>query len=369
VLSYIVQNINRERFIPEVVIPKDGPLLFRLSSQNIKTHKCSLTRWVFSYEKFRLLRFIMNLSGFPVRFLKLVYLIKTKKIDIVHTNTITVIDGAIAAKYCKIPHIWHIHEILPQTSHLKFYLPLRFIFFLIAKLSQTVVVVSQAVKKSILDIYTIPQITVVNNGIPVNELRFDETYKKRFLKEHDLPDNVILVAIIGSIIPIKGHEDLIDAVLKVRCQISELHLIIVGDPSMDRKYVELLKSKIAESGMESCVHFMGYREDVIQILQAIDIVAIPSWVDSFPTIALQAMMQAKPVIATRSGGIEEIVEDGVSGFLVDKRDVNAMAEKLLILARDEKKRLSMGKKGRYRLEKCFSLPIFINNMEEIYMSM
>ncbi len=367
VLFNIVQGIDRKKFIPEILLPGDGPLTIRCKDLNIRTFNCSLTRWVASYKRLRHFRFIFNFSGFPVRLWKLVWLIKREKIDLVHTNTITVIDGAIAARLCGIPHIWHIHEILPDTLNLTTYFPLRFIYFLVFKLSHTVVTVSHAAKKSIMDIFPVSNIKVIHNGIQLQHVARNEQYETKFSQEFNLPENAITAAIIGSVLPIKGHEDLIEALCKVKDRSGDIHLFIIGKP-MDQKYVQRLKIRINDSGLSSRVHFLGHREDVQQILQAIDIVVIPSWVESFSLVALEAMMYTKPIIATRSGGIEEIVEDEVSGFLVNKRDVNAIAERLLILASDERKRLLMGQQGRKRLEEYFSLPMFIHNMEKVYLS-
>lgn len=368
VLYNIVRELNREKFIPEVVVPGDGPLFQLFLRDGIRIHQRGLTRWIIHSSKYGYFHLFSRLLRLPWNVLSLVRLIKGNKIDLVHTNTITVIDGALAAWLCGVPHIWHIHEMLPETTNLKSYLPLRIVYWIISKLSNLVIVVSRAVQDNIFKVYPISNIHVIHNGISFERVSGEMSRTTVGIRRNlGIPDDAFCIAIVGSIIPIKGHSDLIDALSLIITKVPSLHLLVIGD-TQDKEYLEKIQSTIEKYDLISHVHFIGYRDDVLEIIHELDAIVVPSKVDSFPTVALEAMMLAKPIVATRSGGIEEIIEDGVTGFLVPPGDCRALSDKLLLLAQNRSLAKYLGLQGKKHVEKALSLSRFIREIEDSYLS-
>jgi glycosyltransferase involved in cell wall biosynthesis len=366
-LYSLATDLDRSRFSPELVVPEEGPLAVAARAEKIPVHYAKLTRWVPDSFTYGVRHFLSSVFRLPGNVFMLVRLIQRNSIDLVHTNTITVLDGAIAAKLCGIPHVWHIHEILPETLHLKPYLSLRLLYRTISSLSGVVIVVSEAVRESIVRVRAIPHLRVVHNGIR-NSPEYDaELAGVDLRKELGIPQDVVVVAIIGAVLPIKGHADLIEAMALVKDQMSSVRLLIVGH-APDREFLATLVSRIELRGLKSSIHILGYRDDALDIMKGIDIVAIPSWVESFSLVALEAMALGKPVVATRSGGVGEIVEDSVTGFLVPPRDSKALAQGLITFARSSAIRDAFGRRGRDRVATLFSVRRFVVDMQNIYVT-
>ncbi len=180
-----------------------------------------------------------------------------------------------------------------------------------------------------------------------------------------------LIALIGRLSPEKGHSYFIDA-FKVLCETNlSVKAMFVGD-GQER---EALEKKIVQEGLGDKILLTGYREDVSQFYHACDIVCIPSVSEGMPNVALEAMMYAKPVVASNVGGIPDVVLDKETGYLVEPRNPGALATALGDLLGDRQKRLSMGAAGRHRVEAEFNpgartqkvLNIYHSLLEELHL--
>jgi glycosyltransferase involved in cell wall biosynthesis len=114
------------------------------------------------------------------------------------------------------------------------------------------------------------------------------------------------------------------------------------------------------------VVFAGHRTDVPEILQALDIFVLPSNWEGLPNAVLEAMAAGLPVVATRVGGVPEVVVEGQTGILVPPRDPNALADALLTLLRDPNLRRRMGQAGRQRVQEYFSVDQMVSKTETLY---
>lgn len=165
-------------------------------------------------------------------------------------------------------------------------------------------------------------------------------------------DEVRLI-FVGRLAPIKGLRVLIEAFEKVRLSRPGLRLTLVGDGE-DRANLELLAA-----GMDGAIEFTGYQsQDAVagQLAKA-DILVLPSFAEGVPVVLMEAMASRKPVITSIVAGIPELVEDGVSGFLVPPGDPVALAEKIDVLAGDAARRLKMGVAGRAKVQVEFNSAI------------
>jgi glycosyltransferase involved in cell wall biosynthesis len=128
---------------------------------------------------------------------------------------------------------------------------------------------------------------------------------------------------------------------------------------------ELLELR-ARLGVEDTVSFVGFREDIPELLRAMDLLLLTSAHEGFSLVAVQAMATGLPVVATRCGGPEEILTDGVDGILCPVADADALASALLALRADPSRRERMGREGRRSAEERFSLRAMVGRYEALY---
>lgn len=180
--------------------------------------------------------------------------------------------------------------------------------------------------------------------------------------ELDLGYDSPLIGFVGRLYPVKGGEQAIRAFAAVVQGLPQARLIVAGDGPERRRLEEIAVSL----GVGQTVQFLGYREDVHSIMAAIDALAIPSLTESLPRAALEAMAAGKPVVATRVGGIPEVVEDGVTGLLAEPGDTAGLARSLVRLLSDGTLARRMGDRGREKVEKIFSASASVARYEQLY---
>lgn len=150
---------------------------------------------------------------------------------------------------------------------------------------------------------------------------------------------------VGRLAAVKGLPVLIQAFAKALKSDPDLHLTLVGDGD-DRAALETAAAPLGQA-----IRFTGYQSqaEVAEILSQSDVLVLPSFAEGVPVVLMEAMASAKPVIATRVAGVAELVEDGISGYLVTPGDPEALADKILHFSSDKAERDKMGKAGREKV--------------------
>ncbi len=174
------------------------------------------------------------------------------------------------------------------------------------------------------------------------------------------PDQIVYIH-ISNFRPVKRIPDVIRIFAKVREQIDAV-LVLVGEGPMLREAKELA----AQLGVQKHVRYLGKQLDIVSILGCADVLLFPSEVESFGLAPLEAMACEVPVIASRSGGIPEVVAHGVSGFLADVGDVDSMATHAVELGRSKELRVVMGKAGRKAAKELFHPDRIVPQYEALY---
>ena len=162
---------------------------------------------------------------------------------------------------------------------------------------------------------------------------------------------------VGRLDPIKDHQTLFRAMESVQKLYPQVRLLVIGD-GPEREHLE------GKAGRN--ILFLGNRDDVPDILRALDIFVLPSLFEGLPITVLEAMAVGKPVIASHVSGIPEEVEDGKTGILVPPADPAALGRAIELLAGDREKREQMGIEGKKRAEKYFTLERMVLETEELY---
>lgn len=293
----------------------------------------------------------------------LVRLIREKRATILHTheffmNTI----GLFASKLTDVP--------LVATVHGKNYYAERFrrrlAYRLLGKYAGQVVAVSEDVKGFLANRVEIPEsrIRVVSNGVPVDEERSTEKLSK--LRESlGLNGHVWVVGTVGSLYPVKGHKYLIDAAGHAirRCQ--DMIFVIVGRGGLR----EELEAQARNLGIFPHMRFLGHREDVRDLLYLFDVFVLPSLSEGMPLALLEAMAAGLPAVATRVGGVQDVLQDGKTGFLVPAGEPLALADRIMTLLQDRVLAKEMGEAARQVVTRRFSVSRMVDDYKEIYASL
>ena len=143
---------------------------------------------------------------------------------------------------------------------------------------------------------------------------------------------------------------------------ANVKVLIVGDGSIRPD----LMTQTRDLGISEHVEFVGHREDTKELVQAMDIFVLPSLSEGIPMALLEAMAASRSVVASRVGGVPEIIEDKVEGFLVEPMDVNGLAEKCLRLIQSPDMAHKMGGMARARVERDFSAENMTDRVAALY---
>ncbi len=350
IILQVLRLYRSEGLTPVVVLTGPGPLVEELKEEGflVRIQNLGILRRKYVNPAGLLNRFSKNLKAY--RFLDELH--SEFKFELVYSNTLAVIVGAYWAKRNRLPHIWHIHEILPGPAPL-----VKLLSKMIDSSTPRPIAVSEAVSNQWKPKLKLAKMEVIHNGIPYDE--FLKTYPTA-KSELGLPVDKLIITMIGRINPGKGQFFFLEMASRISKTYPQCHFVLVGDPFPGYEYIQdEIRFAIIEKGLSEKVIDLGFRTDIPKILAASDIFVLPSILpDSFPTVILEAMASGKPIVATRSGGASEMVLDGETGFLIPIGEVEKGVEGISKLIENEVMRLEMGKAGRFRVLKEYSLKAF-----------
>jgi glycosyltransferase involved in cell wall biosynthesis len=214
---------------------------------------------------------------------------------------------------------------------------------LVARLVDQVIAVSEAARNFLVrgKGYPSARITVVPNGRDLSVFQPGRA-REAVRKELGLDRTVPLVGVVGRLEPQKGHVHLLDAWPAVLREFPDARLLLVGDGVLRGS----LQARACAGGIDDTVIFAGFRDDVPRVLDALDILCLPSLYEGMPLTAIEGAAMALPVVATAVDGTPEVVRDGRTGRLVPPANPPELAEALLELLRDPERARRMGQSGR-----------------------
>ena len=342
-LLRLIGGLNRNQFHPYVACPSHGPLVEELQSLHIPICGIELPAW----------RKFTDISRNPIAVGALVRLIRKNQIDLVHVNDfwwnpIAWLASKLTGRRCVV----HIRQHIQPAKVKQYWL----------NKADMLIAVSQGIRRIALDAgVKSDRILVAYSGINIPKgFHKSDHMKSRYGLESDHP----VIGIVAHLLPHKGYEYLIQAFGQVKKALPKSHLLIVGDGNSS--YRSELTSHIERLGLERAITFVGFQRMVLEYISAFDVFVLPSLYEAFGIALLEAMAMEKPIVASRVGGIPEIVLDGISGILVPPRDSDALASALLRLLQDEKVRREMGRAGRQRVETHFTRDGMVNVIQDIY---
>ena len=261
--------------------------------------------------------------GIIIFWIRILFALKKIKPDIVHAQNLEMGVGGILAKFfLKKPYVVY-------GRGTDVYSPWLFkntISKIIIKNAGAVIALTEDMKQKMNKIYK-RDIIVIPNGLDI--LKFNNLLKENIRKLMKISNDEKIIIFVGRLHPVKGIEYLIKALELIRQKNAKTKLIIVGDG----EEMERLEKLVKELNLTNNVMFVGRisNEDIPKYMTLSDVLVLPSLKEGFPITLLEAMASGLPIIATNVGGVPEIIKNGENGFLVEPKNPEAIAEKVLLL--------------------------------------
>jgi glycosyltransferase involved in cell wall biosynthesis len=359
-LLELARGLDRRRWRPVVALPRAGPLARELRAAGVVVEIGPVG--TFGRATLTPGGLVRAAQGLPRSVAWARWLVRAHRPRLVHTNTLVVLCGALAARAEGLPHVWHVHEILERPR-----LVARALAHTVAGLSQSVVCNSHATAANLCSLAPAlaGRCSVIHNGIADFERRPTRAEARTAL---GLASDEACVALVGRINRSKGQALLLEACARLRSRHPRISVLFCGDaPPGQPEHLEALDAEIARSPLADRVRILPFREDIELVYAAADVVAVPSTApESFGLVAVEAMSLARPVVAAAQGGLLEIVADGETGLLFPVRDAAALATAISALLSDPVRAGRLGRAARERQQQRFALARYLREFEELY---
>jgi glycosyltransferase involved in cell wall biosynthesis len=306
--------------------------------------------------------------------IKLARLIRRERPQILHTHTAKAgTVGRVAALLAGsrrppiVVHTFHGHVLRGYFGRLRS-LFFRLLERKLASTTTALVAVSPQVRDDLVALGVAPRdrFVVIRLGIELNKRVAPEqngrVESRRYL---GIPSDRFAVGWIGRMTAVKRTDDVLVAFKRLRESGVDAMLCMVGD-GPDRSQLE---NRAHELGIVRDTLFLGYQDDVAPFYAAFDALVLPSGNEGTPVSAIEALAAGRPVVATRVGGVPDVVRDGEDGFLVEAGATDDLAERLERLARDPKLRERMGAAGRERVLPRYAVDRLVEDVDRLYRSL
>jgi glycosyltransferase involved in cell wall biosynthesis len=302
--------------------------------------------------------------------IKLCRLFRDQRPHIVHTHTAKAgTVGRLAARLTGVPIV--VHTFHGHVFH-DYFGPLQTKVFIgierfLASLSDRIVTVSEGQRQELAayGVASLDKIAVVPLGFELNALLNCEPLRGQLRRELGISEGTALVGIVARLTAIKNHHLFLDAAKLVVEAGQEAMFLVVGDGELRAE----LEAYVAELGLTERVIFTGWRRDLPRIYADLDVVALSSLNEGTPVSLIEAMAAAKPVVATRVGGVSDVVFDKRSGYLVQSKDIGGLARGILDLLRTPDRAREMGLAGRAAVHPKYASETLLANMEKLYLEL
>ncbi|MDF1839022.1 MAG: glycosyltransferase family 4 protein, partial [Planctomycetota bacterium] len=358
----LVTSLPHDGFDARVALPREGPLSEELRAHGIQVHVGTLGVVAMGdLNPIGLLRLTWQI---PLAIWFVARLCWNFKPDVIHTNTMVVLGGAIAAKLCRATHLWHIHEIPTRPT----WLP-RVSAKLFHWLADQVVWNSHATGHTFLRHHAGlgRKAMVIHNGIDGERLHPlpDQDSARDLL---GWPQDVPVAMVLGRINSWKGQSLAIDALATLQKWHPNLHLAIVGSaPPNQGHFDESLREHARKRGVESRILRHDFDTDVGQFYAACDFLILPSTrPEPFGLVVLEAFAAGRPVVASAHGGPMEIVRSGQDGLLFESGSSTDLATAMRAMLDQRDALQAMGRSAKRHQQAQFSLAYYQCTFKDLY---
>jgi glycosyltransferase involved in cell wall biosynthesis len=298
--------------------------------------------------------------------ISLVWLISKEKPDIVHTHSSKAgILGRLAAKIAGVPYIVHTPHGHVFYGHFgilasKIFLWVERIF---SKFTDRMVALSNGEKNDYVKLTVCPpeKLFKIHSGVDLKQFMQPNGNRVEKRRSLGLDQNGAVIGFVGWLLPIKGPAYLLKAMAHIWPDHPTASLVMVGKGELDVD----LRAQALRMNANGKVKFLGWREDIDEIMPVFDLLVLPSLNEGMGRVLVEAMAAGKPVVASEVGGIPDLVKHGETGYLVRPADEKALANGIKKLLNDPERAGQMGQRGK---EYCrqFSLEAMIEKLDDLY---
>jgi sugar transferase (PEP-CTERM/EpsH1 system associated) len=291
---------------------------------------------------------------------RLARIMKQERVDLVHTRNLKpYFLGFSAAKLAMIPAVVHSehgrdfpfekHQMLAQR--------------ICSAFTNKVIVLSEDLRRSLVEHVKVSdqRITTILNGVDTN--RFSPEAKCEKKRALGLSEQDIVIGSVGRLVPVKNYGELLNAFARLVHKDIPLKLVIAGDGPD----APTLKETARRLGVESSVQWLGTRDDIPEIIGAMDVFALTSKNEGISNTVLEAMACGVPVVVSRVGGNPEIVVDGRTGYLYEAGNLDELVGLIDQLVSDREHRLEKGSGARQHVLENFSIETMVRRYEQTYL--
>ncbi len=298
---------------------------------------------------------------------KLKKIIKELGIQVIHMhsfNTVFSVLVAVMGVKVKVFATRHIHvEHVKKDAFHRWYLNRIDMLFAI----------SDFARQNLIETYPLPEERIKTLYIGINTEQFKRTEEKRNRFKDDFSHIQLgskVVGVVGRIDPMKGQLEFIEAIPSILTRHPDTQFLVVGRPTsgLENEYLEYIKYKARDLGVDNFVTFTGFYEDVSAPLSVMDVFVMPSYFEAFGLIALQAMACNVPVVATAKGSIDEIIPSEEYGIKIRPKDSRAISEAVVRLLDNKDLRDRMQQNSYQRLKKVFDERTYFEKLLHYYKS-
>lgn len=341
-LVNLVKRMDPERFLPEVCCLKEAGPLGEVLAKKFPVHS-------------NLLKNKFDLRVLP----RLRSLIRARRIDAVITVGAgdKMFWGRLAARLERLPVVLSaLHSTgWPDT--------IGRLNRLLTPITDTFVAVADAHGDYLVQVERFPKekVCVIPNGIDVERFRPRRTARQQLREELGLDETTPICGIVAALRPEKNHALFLEAAKLVLNQIPNAHFVIVGD-GPERAGLEQLAQR---TGIDERVHFLGSRDDVADVLAALDVFSLTSLMEANPVSILEALATEVPVVATDVGSVSSTVRPDETGFLAPAGDAAAIATSWSKLFAHPERRRAMGSAGRRLVIETSSLDRMVDGYQQL----
>ncbi len=298
----------------------------------------------------------------PFTLLNLLRIIREEGVDLLHVDNWEVffwgrVIGALTGK----PVVVHLHDLYLED---RYHWYLRWSDRLLNRYIRKVIAVSEAVAGSCRNVWNLPEekIEVIENCVPLERYdHFSEKDRLALRLKLGLPTNAPIIGTITRFHPVKGNQYLMEAASSVLKEFPEALFVLVGDGPLRGE----LEEQTRRLGIKDWVQFLGFRQDVAEILAAIDIKVLSSLSEGLPNALIEAKAAGCAIVATRVGGVPEIVTDGHTGLLVPSGDPEALADRIIYLLKNPAERRRLGEAAR-KDSRRHDIRSYVAKLEKLY---
>jgi len=288
--------------------------------------------------------------------------------DIVHTHTAKAgTVGRLAARLARVPVV--LHTFHGHVFHGYFNPAVSKVFQLIervmARISDRIIVLSPKLRDELLRyrIAPVDKIEIIPLGLDLEPL-LSLTHEAQPLRDElGIPSDTQLVGIIGRLVPVKNHKLFLQAARIVRDAGTPAHYLIIGDGEL-RTELEIMADEL---GISSRVHFIGWRRDLVPIYAGLDLLTLTSINEGTPVSLIEAMAAGVPIVATKVGGVPDLVQDEHTGWLVEPGDPKAFGKALSHALASDMVRNGLSKRIRKQTVERYGYPQLVQNIEGLYL--